>query len=113
MPLITAAGLRCQIPGGMCPADRIQARLAVRPQPSPSGIPVGCLQPDEACTRVAASPLAARYRAFHLPHLALMPDAHLGTEINPSYPVLSDAGDPDPPICAAQVSSPLAPARCH
>src|SRR5580693_5942827 len=38
MPWITAEGLRCLSPGGMCPAGRIQARLAIRPQPAPFGI---------------------------------------------------------------------------
>src|SRR5580704_10783791 len=50
MPRITAAGLRSLIPGGTGPAGRIQARLAVRPQPVPSGTtglpPAKIMPPD-------------------------------------------------------------------
>ncbi len=37
MPWITAVGLRCPMPLGICPAGTIHARLASRPQPAALG----------------------------------------------------------------------------
>jgi hypothetical protein len=50
------------VPGRPDPAQA-GGQAAAQPPESRSAV----CSPDEACTRVAASPLAARYRAFHLP----------------------------------------------